>query len=92
MKRQNVPKDDTKKPKSVNQQALFMQLPTLEFSFNREVVIEGSKGIVHYSDNAISINTDKGVLSFEGRGLNLKCISHRALIITGFITKVEFLS
>lgn len=80
-----------KTPKQSNKLSLFYDLPTLEFSFNREVVIEGCKGVVHYSDELIRINTDKGLVSFEGRGLNLKCISFSAIIISGFILKVEFM-
>lgn len=66
------------------------QLPELEFSGNREVVIEGSKGVLEYDTNTIRINTNSMILCFHGRDLNLKCISPTALIINGFITNVEF--
>lgn len=69
---------------------LFADLPELNFRGNREVVIEGSRGVLHYSEEAIRINTSLGLVCFEGRKLNLKCISSSELIINGFITKVEF--
>lgn len=69
---------------------LFADLPGLSFLFNREVVIEGSKGVLQYSETVIRINTAQGLVCFEGRGLNLRCISETELIIDGFITKVEF--
>lgn len=69
---------------------LFSDLPEFNFRGNREVVIEGSRGVLHYSEEAIRINTSLGLVCFEGRELNLKCISSSELIINGFITKVEF--
>lgn len=65
-------------------------LPSLEFVGNREVVIEGSKGVLEYSDTKIRINTPLMILCFIGRNLNLKCISESALIIDGYITDVSF--
>lgn len=71
--------------------SLFAQLPELMFRGNEEVVIEGSKGVVEYSEDVIRINTSMGLISFCGRALNLKCISPSQLIISGFITKLEFI-
>lgn len=69
---------------------LFSELPEFSFRGNREVVIEGSRGVLNYSEEIIRLNTSTGLVSFEGRNLNLKCISSSELIINGFITKVEF--
>ena len=66
-------------------------VPCIEFSGNREVVIEGSRGVLEYSTDCIRVNTDGMVLSLSGRGLNLRCISDSSLIIEGFITNVEFI-
>lgn len=69
---------------------LFGNMPEFSFISNREVVIEGSKGVLEYSLELIRINTASGIVCFYGRSLNLKCISSSQLIIDGFITKVEF--
>ncbi len=69
---------------------LFAELPEFNLRGNREVVVEGSRGVLHYSEETIRLNTTIGLVSFEGRNLNLKCISSSQLIINGFITKVEF--
>ena len=69
---------------------LFSEFPEFNLRGNREVVIEGSRGVLHYSEEIIRLNTSIGLVSFEGRNLNLKCISSSELIINGFITKVEF--
>lgn len=71
--------------------SLFAQLPEMSLIGNEEVVIEGSKGVVEYSEETIRINTNLGLVCFFGRGLNLKCISQTQLIINGFITKLEFI-
>lgn len=72
-------------------QTLFSELPQLEFNGNKEVIIEGSRGVLEYSEELIRINTTHGLICFSGRSLNLKCISSSELIINGFISKVEFL-
>lgn len=64
--------------------------PCIEFSGNREVVIEGSKGVLEYSAECVRVNTVGMVISLSGRELNLRCISDSSLIIDGFITNVEF--
>ncbi len=78
-----------KEEKSVNTE-FNSDLPSLEFVGNREVIIEGSKGVLLYSQEKIRINTVSMVLEFSGRNLNLKCISDTALIIDGFICEVSF--
>lgn len=76
--------------KSNLKDALWSDPPHLEFISNKEVVIEGSRGVLLYSETLIRINTGSMMISFCGRGLNLRCISPTALIIEGFITNVEF--
>ena len=70
--------------------SLFGAQPEFSFISNREVIVEGSKGVLEYSPELIRINTTSGIVCFYGRSLNLKCISSSQLIIDGFITKVEF--
>jgi sporulation protein YqfC len=65
--------------------------PYLEFKSNREVTLDGCKGILEYRQDAIRINTGKMVVSFKGRGLNIKCLTTTSVIISGYITTVEFL-
>lgn len=64
--------------------------PCIEFSGNREAVLEGCKGVLEYSPELVSVNTDGMIVIFRGRGLDLRCISPSALIIGGCITAVEF--
>ena len=64
--------------------------PCIEVSGNREILIEGSKGVLEYTDESVRVNTDSMMLTVCGRGLNLRCISDSALIIDGFITSLSF--
>lgn len=68
----------------------MVNAPCIEFSGNREVLIEGSKGVLEYSPDSVRVNTGGMVLSFSGRELNLRCISESALIIDGFLTGLTF--
>ncbi len=64
--------------------------PCFELSGNRELLIEGSRGVLEYTTEAIRVNTSEMMVSVTGRGLNLRCISDSALIIDGYITCLEF--
>ncbi len=65
-------------------------LPVIEFTGNRQVLVEGSTGVLQYESEVVRINTKTMVVAFYGRDLTLKCISATGVIISGFITKTEF--
>ena len=81
-------KDERKKRFSVL--PVSVSSPCIELSGNREVLIEGSRGVLEYSPETVRVNTSDMILSVFGRGLDLRCISESALIIDGFITRLEF--
>ena len=61
-------------------------VPLIEMSGNRRVNVEGSTGILLYETGNIKVSTSRMVLSFEGRGLSVRCISGSCVEIEGFIT------
>lgn len=63
-----------------------------EFSGNREVIVEGCKGILEYDENIIYIDTGKLKVRFMGRGLELRNFTDHSAIIDGFISSVEFIT
>lgn len=77
-----------------------LQLPTpavsgvarMELNGNREVVIDGCRGVLEYDDTVVRINTGRMVVKFSGRGLSLKCLTPDSLIVEGFILMIEFIS
>lgn len=64
----------------------------LEFSGNREVIIEGCRGILEYDEDIVCIDAGKMTVRFMGRGLELRNFTDHSAIINGFILSVEFLS
>ncbi|MBR1482690.1 MAG: YabP/YqfC family sporulation protein [Ruminococcus sp.] len=66
--------------------------PLLELVGNRRVTVEGSTGILLYETTCIKINTNRMAISFEGRGLSVRCVSGSCVEIEGFVTKIEFIS
>lgn len=65
-------------------------LPHLELLGNRQITVEGSRGILKYSDDTIRINAGSMVITFCGRGLNVRCIAPDCTMVEGFVTKIEF--
>ena len=57
--------------------------PFLQFNSNKEVTLDGCRGILEYQKEMI--------IAFKGRGLNIKCLTASSLVIGGYITAVEFL-
>lgn len=71
--------------------------PSLDFAHfevnsNREVIIEGCKGILQYDENIIRVNMGKMITVFCGRKLSVKCLNPDSLIVVGFITSIEFIT
>lgn len=63
-----------------------------EMNSNKEVIIEGSRGILQYDENIIRVNMGKMIAAFFGRNLSLKCLDSDSLVIVGFITSIEFIT
>lgn len=70
---------------------LTYNLPIIEFTGDRSVLVEGSTGVLKYESEVVRINTRSMIIAFYGRGMTLKCISPTAVIIDGYIKKTEFI-
>ena len=55
-----------------------------------EAVIEGCDGVLEYNENVVRLSTGKLVIKFMGRGLILKSMTDTGVIVTGYITSIEF--
>ena len=80
-----------RKSKDISVLAANLSGVHMEVNGNREVVLEGSKGVVEYGENSIKINTGKYIISFQGRGLHIKCMTDCDIVIHGFITSIEYI-
>ena len=71
---------------------IFIGDGRIEFSGNREVFVDGYKGMQEYSEEIVRVSLGKLSVKFFGRGLSIKYMSGECLIIQGFIVKMEFLT
>ncbi len=70
--------------------AVLAGVAHMEISGNREVVLEGTSGIIAYTDEAVRVKTGKYITKLSGKNLELKCIQVDSLVVQGFITAIEF--
>lgn len=92
-KKRNIFRQET-----LNKLEKVMQLPMgmisnsthFEMNSNREVIVEGCRGVLEYDENIIRVNTGKMVTCFEGRCLTIRCLNSDSLIVEGFITCIRF--
>lgn len=61
-----------------------------EINSNKEVMVEGCKGIIQYEENLVKLNMQNMITVFCGRNLQIKCLTKDSLVITGFVTSVQF--
>ena len=83
-------KEHSKETKRKSSFLFTLNAPCIELSGNRELLIEGSKGVLSYSANSVRVNTGGMIVNVAGRELDLRCISDSALIIDGFIMSLSF--
>lgn len=58
---------------------------------NREVIFEGSRGILEYCENSVKLNTGAYIVAFTGRGLRILGMNESELTIRGYITSIEYI-
>lgn len=69
-----------------------LNMPThMEINGNTEAVVDGCSGVLEYDTDVVRIRTGKLVVRFTGRGLVIKCLTADSLVVTGYITGIEFL-
>ncbi len=64
----------------------------MELNGNHEAVVEGCSGILEYGETVVRVCMPGHTVRFTGRGLNIQCLTADALVVTGYITGIEFLS
>ena len=65
-------------------------LPNIEARGNREICIEGCKGILEYEEGKIRLNCGRLVIGFIGDGIEITAYSDIQTVITGNIFSIEF--
>lgn len=69
---------------------LDSSLPHIEANGNREIIVDGCKGIVEYSQSRIKLNTGVLLVGFTGDDIEIKNYSDFQTVITGNIFSIDF--
>ena len=99
-KKRGIPEDEMSNKERIERVLDVMQIPSaaltdtthFEMNGNREVIVDGCKGILEYDENVIRINTGRMITEFTGRNLSIKSMTEDALIVKGFITSIKFVT
>ncbi len=67
-------------------------LPHVIFNSCREVLVEGTKGVLEYNARTVRLNAGKYILKFVGDNLCIRNLNCDEIIITGVILSFEFCS
>lgn len=71
-------------------QDLFLGLPCLSFTGNRDLYISNHRGILAYGQEEIIILAKSVQIVIKGRGLVITSYSKEELLIKGYIHSMEF--
>ena len=64
--------------------------PQLTVVCNREAIIEGCAGVLHYDDTAVSLNCENVILTLSGFSLQLNQLSNGLLNVSGRLQNISF--
>jgi YabP family. len=64
----------------------------IELNGNREAVVEGCSGVLEYDTGVVRVRAGKLTVRFTGRGLVIQSLTEDSLVVSGFITGIEFLT
>jgi sporulation protein YqfC len=68
-----------------------MNLPHIEMTGNREILVENCKGIAEYGQEEIRILGGRTILRITGKRLVLKAMTDDSILVGGEITLMEFI-
>ncbi len=96
----DLPKNRKEKGKALKQELFSaalnissvesLTLPHLEADGNRELFVEGCKGIIAYEEGRIALNTGKLIITVLGSGIEIKAYSDTQTVISGDIMSIGF--
>ncbi len=71
---------------------LFADEPKIEMLGNREMIIDGCKGVVEYEETIIKLSLGDLVLSLSGDNLLINSFDNSVAVISGQICEISFVS
>lgn len=70
----------------------FVDEPKIEMLGNREMIVDGCKGVVEYNETLIKLSLGESVLSLSGDNLIIKSFDSSVAVISGQICDISFVS
>ena len=64
--------------------------PIIKICGNREVAVDGCRGVVDYYDKLIKLRIQGGSVTFSGAGLQIVSFNESQALIKGSLQNVEF--
>lgn len=71
---------------------LAIQTPRLIADANREILVEGCRGIIAYDEETVHFRGNKMDVKIRGKGLILNLLNKENLLISGEIFHIEYLN
>ena len=65
-------------------------VPHIEMQGNREIIIDGCRGILEYDEDRIKLNAGSLVITFQGSGLVIKTYSENQTVLAGEVVGLAF--
>lgn len=70
---------------------IVLDVPYIQLSGDKELVVENYRGIISYEEKSVKINTSGKIIKIEGENLLLSHITEELISVSGEIKKVEFI-
>lgn len=77
-------------PKTELSGMVLSNMPHIEMEGNREIIVDGCKGILVYETDKIKINASGVVMGVSGDELNIRAYADEQIIINGNILSMDF--
>ena len=85
-------KSNGKKQNKFTVPSIISDEPKIEMLGNREIIIDGCKGIVEYEENLIKLSLGDTLLSLAGDALVIVSFDSSIAVINGQICEISFVS
>lgn len=69
---------------------IVLDIPKIVITGNLEVTIENHKGIIQFSKECIKLNSKAGIISINGKELEIRYIGDKTIIICGIFKSVFY--
>lgn len=81
-----------KKERKLQLPDVILNEAKIEMISNREIIVDGCKGVVEYGENLIKLNIGELVLSLAGDNMIIESFDSGVAIIRGKFAEISFVS